>query len=176
VHLPWQHSARTSRYGVLTCGLLTGASLLVAVLRTYPWDRHLLPHIAVDDVVYDLALVLVASLWFRLSWILVPEQPNVSWRSAIDEVFAASEWAFWLTAVVVAPLWVIIIIFFEHDVITQFAAAVNIELDVLFAAYIVFLVWLQVAVIGSVMCLGAVTLRQHLHRRTHPHRASTLRL
>ena len=130
VFLPGPHSARTFKYGVTTSGLLAGASVLVALLRTYLWDRHLLPRVAVDDVVFDLALVIAAGLWFRLSWIMTPEQPTIRLRSAVNEVWTAFQWAVWLPAVVMSPLWVIIV-FLEHGVFTQYTAVVNVVIDVL---------------------------------------------
>jgi len=62
----------------------------------------------VSDLVFECALVIAASLWFRLSWIMTPDQPMLHFLSSRRDVFAASGWSFRLAAVVLLPVWVIV--------------------------------------------------------------------
>ena len=82
-----------------------------------------------DDLVFYVALIIAASMWFQLGWSMAPEQPTIGFHSTFSEVVAASGWAFSLAAIVLPP-WVVILTFVFGGHFTQFAAIVNIGLDI----------------------------------------------
>jgi hypothetical protein len=150
---------RTSRCGLITTGLLTGASLLAVLLE------KLFPHVALDDLVFYVALIIAASMWFRLGWSMAPEQPTIGFFSSYSEAVAASGWAFSLAAIVLPPWWVILA-FALGGHFTQFSALVNLGLDILIAAVILIITYVGVIATGTFIWCIAVTLRRSLPSQT----------
>jgi hypothetical protein len=132
--------------------LLTAAAVVAAVLRSHRWDPHLTPQLAISDLIWYVAALLAAALWFRLSWILAHEQ----WRFRAN--INASGWAVSIAAAAVAlvlailnavergPAW------FDMDPFVS----VGFNVIALLAAFLA--VFVVVAIVGTLVCLiGAIT-------------------
>jgi hypothetical protein len=123
------------------------------------------PHVAVDDLVFWVAFVIAASMWFWLGWSMAPEQPTIGFFSSYSEVVAASGWAISLVAIVLPPWWVILT-FALGGHFTQFSAIVNLGLDILIAAVILIVTYVGVIATGTFLWCIAVTLRRPFRSQT----------
>jgi hypothetical protein len=162
-HLQKYGHPRTTKYGLISGSLLTLAALDAYVLQTRQWDRQLTSQVAVSDLVWYIALLLAAGMWFQLSWIVTHEQQK------IGTSLNASGWAVTLAALPVS-LAVVVLSFFERgpllvlgfDPVTTVGFSIVVALAEFLALYILF------AILGTVVCVVGTILSRLLQRGIVP--------
>jgi hypothetical protein len=149
---------RTTWYGLMSGLLLTGAAVVAAVLRSHHWDLHLTPQLTTSDLIWYVAVLLAAALWFRLSWMLAHEQ----WRFWAN--LNASGWAVSIAAAAVALVLVILNALERGPLPFDMGpvGSLGFNLIALLAGFLA--VFVVVALVGTLVCLLGAIIGQVVYR------------